>query len=164
MVPSSGLPSKIVLTQQCRQRCASAIAAGSVVADFDFGYAGAPFEGQHGYGLAVDVEIVERHGVPLKQFDFDDGLRVLTTSQIFVNAHRRAFAVADAVDDETRSEHAVATGEDAGGRRHQRLRVDGDQTAWRQLDFVFRRRKSRRGACPIAMMMVSHSIWVSLLS
>ena len=29
MVPSSGVPSKIVLTQQCRQRCASAIAAGA---------------------------------------------------------------------------------------------------------------------------------------
>src|ERR1035438_9827165 len=29
MLPSSGVPSKIVLTQQCRQRCASAIASGA---------------------------------------------------------------------------------------------------------------------------------------
>ena len=66
MLPSSGVPSKIVLTQQCRQRCASATAAGSVVADLDFGDSGAAFERKHRNGLAVDVEIAERHAMPLQ--------------------------------------------------------------------------------------------------
>ena len=49
----------------------------SVVADLHFRHPGAAFERKHRNGLAVDVEIVERHAVPLEYFDFDDGLGML---------------------------------------------------------------------------------------
>ena len=92
--------------------------ARSVVSDFDFSHAGAAFQRKHGNGLAVDIEIVERHGVSLEDFHLDDWLRMFSAAQIFINADRRALAVADAIDDEARSENAVAAGKNSRGRSH----------------------------------------------
>ena len=165
MLPSSGVPSKMVLTQQCRQRCASSIADCGVVTDFNFGYARAPFQRQHRNRLPVDIEVIERHGCRLSTSTSIDRFRMLAAAQVLVNAHGCAFAVADAIDDQARAEHAVAAGKDAGGRRHQRLRIHRDQATRGEISTLSSGvKKSRRGAWPIAMMMVSHSIWLSLFS
>ncbi len=75
------------------------------------------------------IEIIEWHGVPLEQFDFDDRFGMLSAAQEFVDAHRRTLAVANAVDNEARSEDAIAARKDAGRRGHQRLRIHCDQAA-----------------------------------
>ena len=84
-----------------------------VVADFHFSYAGAALDGKHGNRLAVDVQIIQRHTMPLQHFDFDDRIGMFVLAKKFVDSHSRAFAIADAVDNQTWSEDAVATGEDS---------------------------------------------------
>jgi len=50
------------------------------------------------------------------------------------------------------------------GRSHQRLWIDRDQTAWRKFDLIFGCEKVEARSLSIAMMTVSHSIWLSLPS
>src|SRR5438445_5733065 len=109
-----------------------------VVADFDFGHAGAPIKRKHGNGLAIDVEKIQRHAVPFEDFHFDDRLRVLVTAQVFVDADGCTLAVGHTVDNQARSEHAITTGEDARSRCHKRLRVYRNQAAWGDFDAIFR--------------------------
>src|ERR1700756_5853833 len=74
-----------------------------------------------------------------KHFDFDDGLGMFSAAQKFVDAHRGALAVADAINNEAWTEHAVSTGEDAGGGGHQGLRIHRDQPAGREFHLIFAR-------------------------
>ena len=65
------------------------------------------------------------------------GSGCLLPRKIFVDAHGCAFAVADTVDNQARSEHAIATGENSRSRRHQGLRIHRDQAARRDFNLVF---------------------------
>ena len=65
------------------------------------------------------------------------GSGCLPPAEVFIDSDRRALAVADAINDQAWAEDAIAAGEDSGGRSHQRLRIDGDQAARRQLNLVF---------------------------
>ena len=93
------------------------------------------------------------------------GSGCLRAAQIFVNPDGGALAVADAVDDQPRAKHAIAAGENPGRGGHQRMRIHIDQAA-RAKSARHRRGAGNRdpAACPMAMMTVSHSIWVSLFS
>ncbi|MGA7441944.1 MAG: hypothetical protein WBW82_07235, partial [Candidatus Sulfotelmatobacter sp.] len=63
---------------------------------------------------------------------------MLVLPKVFVNSNRGAFAIANAVDYQPGTENAIAAGEDSGSGSHQGLRIDGDQSARRQIDFIFR--------------------------
>src|SRR5579872_1915649 len=60
-------------------------------------------------------------------------------AKIFIDSDSRTFAVTYAVDNQARSENAIATSEDPGRRSHKCLRIDRDQATWRKFHFVFRR-------------------------
>src|ERR1700690_1616129 len=75
--------------------------------------------------------------MPLQDFDLDDGLGMLVFAEVFVDSNRGAFAISYAINNQARTEDAIAAGENSGGRGHQSLRVDGDQSAWRQLNLIF---------------------------
>ena len=81
------------------------------VAKFDLGHAGAAIERQHGNGLALDVHVVHCHLPAVEHLHFNLRLWMLGPAKVFVNANRRALAVANAVNDEARSECAIAAGE-----------------------------------------------------
>ena len=55
------------------------------------------------------------------------GFGMFPAAQEFVNTHRRAFAVADGINNEARTEHAISAGENAGSRGHQCLRIHRNQ-------------------------------------
>ena len=60
-------------------------------------------------------------------------------SKIFIDAHGRALAIPHAIDDEARTENTVAAGKNSRSGRHKTLRIDCDQAAGREFDFVFGR-------------------------
>src|SRR5579871_5232111 len=62
---------------------------------------------------------------------------MLSTAQLFVNPHGCAFAVTNTVNNQSRSEDAIAACKDARSRGHQSLRIHCDQSARRNLDLVF---------------------------
>ena len=110
----------------------------SVVSDLDFSHAGAALERKHRDRLTIDVEIIERHCMSLQEFYFDDRLRMFPAAQVFIDPDRRSFAVSDTINDEARSEDAIATRENSRRRSHQRLRIHCDQSARGEFDLVFR--------------------------
>src|SRR5579859_1613474 len=81
----------------------------------------------------------------LEDFYFDDWVRMFCSSQEFINTHRGALAVSHTVDNQPRSEYAVAAGKNAGGRRHQRLRIDCDQSARRNVNTILRTQELKIG-------------------
>ena len=89
-----------------------------VVTDLDFGHASAALQRQHGNGLAVDVEIVQRHAVAFENFDLDNRFGMLLATQILVNANGSTLPVGNAVDDEAWSEDAIPASEDAARGGH----------------------------------------------
>ena len=109
---------------------------GVVVSDFDFGHAGAAVEGEHGDGLTIDVEQVERHLVAVHDLDFDDGVGVFGAAEELVDADCGALAVGDTIDDEARAKDAVATSKDAWRGGHEGFGVDGNEAARGDLDAV----------------------------
>src|SRR5690348_9675228 len=62
---------------------------------------------------------------------------MLSAAQVFVNSHGCAFAVSNTVDNESRSEHAIAACKNSGRGRHQSLGIHSDQSARRNLNLVF---------------------------
>jgi hypothetical protein len=126
-----------VLTQQCRQRCASP-SRRFVVTLLDLGHAGAAIQRQHRDRLPHQFHELLRHGVPLQFGHFDDRLGMRSAAQKLVNPHRRALAVAHAVNDQPRPKHAIAAGEDPRRRRHQRMRIHIDQPARRNFHAIVR--------------------------
>ena len=89
-----------------------------VVAHFNLSHARPAFQGKHGHWLPIDVQKIQGHGMPPEHFDFDDRLRMFSAAQKFVDAHRRTLAIADAIDYEARTEHAISAGENARSGGH----------------------------------------------
>jgi len=77
---------------------------------------------------------------------------MLILAKVFVDSDRRALAISNAVDNQPGAENTVAAGENAAAEVISVCGIDRDQTAWRSFDLIFGCEKSRRGACPIAMM------------
>src|SRR4029077_18344124 len=80
----------------------------------------------------------QRHPMTLQQLHLDHGLRMFSASQILVDADRCTLAVRNTVDDQPWTKNTTLAGKDAGGRCHQGLRIDRDQSTGRDVNFVFR--------------------------
>src|SRR5579863_1888895 len=79
-----------------------------VVSDFHLGHAGSSFERQHGHRFAAILQVTRNHLMALHHFDFDVGIRIPRAPKVLVYSHGDSLAVADAIDDQTRSEYAIA--------------------------------------------------------
>src|SRR5690349_7774272 len=97
-----------------------------IVADFDFRHSSAPFQRQHRDRLAINIQEIQRHAVPLQDLYFDRRLWMFVTTQKFVNPKRRTLPVAHAVNDQSRTKYAVAASKNARSGCHQTLRIDCD--------------------------------------
>ena len=101
----------------------------------------------------------------VEHFDFDLGLRPLSSREVFIDARGDAPSVAHAIDDQPRSEYAIATGKDTGGAGHERVR--GRLQSGRAATPARHPPAAENPASvawPMAMMIVSHSSTDSLFS
>ena len=137
----------------------------SVVADFDFSHSGAALQRQHGYGRANQIQQLQRHAVALKDLDLDNRIRVS-----FDHAENSSMPIAARLPSATLSmirrgpktqspPAKIPFAEVINVCGFTAISPRGDSSTPSS-----GLRKSRFGAWPTAMIMVSHSSCVSLPS
>src|SRR5690349_5862352 len=89
-----------------------------VISDLDFGHSGAPFEWQHRDVLPVMDHEIGNHMMPIKEFHLNNWLRVSRLPQKFINSNSGTLAIGHAINNQTRTEDAIASGKDPGSTRH----------------------------------------------
>ena len=119
-----------------------------VVAGLDLRDAGAPADVERRRRLAIERARSRRSSGSARSGSSRCRDRASTpravAGEVLVDRARGALAVGDRLDQIARPERDVAAGEDARRGRRERVRVDPDRAAGRQLDAVLRR-EERRG-------------------
>ena len=67
---------------------------GRVITHLDFRNPGAAIQRKHRNGLAIEVEVIQRHGMPLEHFHFDDRLGMFPAAEEFVTMRKKTASYA----------------------------------------------------------------------
>ena len=95
-------------------------------------------ERQHGDCLPLKVHVVHRHLPAVQNLHLNLRLWMLVPAQVLVNANCRAFPIADAIDNQSRTECTITAGKHARRGGHQSFAMHVDQTLRRDLHAIIR--------------------------